>query len=447
MGLDICRQRMQMLNCHALVVFVGIAAGAVAQRRRASPLFVRRMEMRRVKRGSLALEALKYMNRAEEFDAGVYAGAKDLTELLRLFGNSEGGPLSAPRCGTCAVVGAAGTLANSFKGVEIDAHDCVFRVNMAITQTFEKHVGKRTTVHVWGLPTTPGNLGERGFLEKVQLTLAEFAHAAENISVVYSSHPEAIKRVLELALEERLPVKRMRVYHPALLLELCRSIGIACDPTSRPSTGIMTAYLAMRLCALPPRLYGFDPDSVPFHYYDPPDHVCDALVGARIGGQGSAHNFDYEREQLVRWKAEGRVHLWQTKFSQKPNSTSCDIPKVMNLHTKYSDLAGEYKVQPYVVNGKAVYEKRDSRGEDYIRMLYFSLCQMSAGRSGAWVILPFYILMLSQKQTPGQDGSCMAAAYSTDFRPETPEKATWFITGTEGKFTQEPFIWRVIRRY
>lgn len=62
-------------------------------------------------------------------------------------------PLLLPKpggdgCVHCAVVGTAGILNNSRMGVEIDAHDYVFRMNGAITKGFEEDVGNKTSVYV-----------------------------------------------------------------------------------------------------------------------------------------------------------------------------------------------------------------------------------------------------------------------------------------------------------
>lgn len=49
-------------------------------------------------------------------------------------------------CGSCALVSNAGSLLGQGRGEEIDANDCVWRMNRGPTQGFEKDVGRRTTL-------------------------------------------------------------------------------------------------------------------------------------------------------------------------------------------------------------------------------------------------------------------------------------------------------------
>ena len=49
---------------------------------------------------------------------------------------------------TCAVVGNAGALLKANNGTAIDAHDAVFRLNLAPTKGYEQHVGSRTTYDI-----------------------------------------------------------------------------------------------------------------------------------------------------------------------------------------------------------------------------------------------------------------------------------------------------------
>lgn len=54
----------------------------------------------------------------------------------------------AQRFRTCAVVGSSPEALLYEDGAEIDAHDAVFRSNLAVTAGYEKYVGNRTTVRV-----------------------------------------------------------------------------------------------------------------------------------------------------------------------------------------------------------------------------------------------------------------------------------------------------------
>ena len=61
---------------------------------------------------------------------------------------------------TCAVVGSAASLLVHEHGPDIDAASVVIRVNVAPVRGFERHVGSRTDIRVWGAPMAPRRLRE-----------------------------------------------------------------------------------------------------------------------------------------------------------------------------------------------------------------------------------------------------------------------------------------------
>lgn len=392
------------------------------------PLFLRLGDLRR--RAGVQ-EANEWLFKGQRLEVGL------VTRLL------ERGPRgdARPSCDTCAVVGAAGSLRGAGQGAEIDGHDCVFRVNNAVTRGHEKDVGTRTTVHVWAMPATKGNLGERQQLMRQQALLMRHSQASSNASVLYLNTNEVARRIWELDEEAggaQLPWDRLRLLHPSQLRALCRQTEVCVTINGveqRPTTGFVTAWLAQQLCA-EPRIYGFDSHSVPFHYYDPPDEVCDAEFGARLRGQGIVHNWGAEQLELLRWHREGRVRLSTTNFSAPPDVSRCAVADAFRMVCRHERWAGIWRVQPYHVNGKVVYELRDKRGiAEKTWVLYYTRCQ--GDYTGAWVIMPHPWLAEGQARTPGEDGRCVGMAMSHNFRPENPVPTIWLISTTEG-FQPDP---------
>ena len=52
------------------------------------------------------------------------------------------------KCTTCGLVASSGVLLDSIAGADIDSNDCVFRMDVAPTWGYERHVGTKTTVRV-----------------------------------------------------------------------------------------------------------------------------------------------------------------------------------------------------------------------------------------------------------------------------------------------------------
>ncbi|XP_046305463.1 alpha-N-acetylgalactosaminide alpha-2,6-sialyltransferase 2 isoform X3 [Marmota monax] len=77
------------------------------------------------------------------------------SENERLFAAS-GGP--SPDCIRCAVVGNGGILNGSRQGLQIDAHDYVFRLNGAVIKGFEQDVGTKTSFYGFTVNTMKNSL-------------------------------------------------------------------------------------------------------------------------------------------------------------------------------------------------------------------------------------------------------------------------------------------------
>ncbi|XP_010949033.2 alpha-N-acetylgalactosaminide alpha-2,6-sialyltransferase 2 [Camelus ferus] len=87
-----------------------------------------------------------------------------ITSTLSLLNGSESTTLFAasrellPGCIRCAVVGNGGILNGSHQGLNIDAHDYVFRLNGAVIKGFEKDVGTKTSFYGFTVNTMKNSL-------------------------------------------------------------------------------------------------------------------------------------------------------------------------------------------------------------------------------------------------------------------------------------------------
>ncbi|XP_047403405.1 alpha-N-acetylgalactosaminide alpha-2,6-sialyltransferase 2 [Sciurus carolinensis] len=77
------------------------------------------------------------------------------SENEKLFAPTGG---SSPDCIRCAVVGNGGILNGSRQGLEIDAHDYVFRLNGAVIKGFEQDVGTKTSFYGFTVNTMKNSL-------------------------------------------------------------------------------------------------------------------------------------------------------------------------------------------------------------------------------------------------------------------------------------------------
>ncbi|MCW8984801.1 MAG: glycosyltransferase family 29 protein [Thermoanaerobaculales bacterium] len=133
----------------------------------------------------------------------------------------------------CAVVGASRNLLGSRYGDLIDAHDIVFRVNRAPTDTFSSDVGERTTHHVmW-----PRDLEEWQYDREAYLLMTPISANTKNV----------FDRILYLV-DEYLhwdPL-RVRIIHPEFVMYLHENWTEGW--MAYPSTGFITLMVALSAC-------------------------------------------------------------------------------------------------------------------------------------------------------------------------------------------------------
>jgi hypothetical protein len=148
------------------------------------------------------------------------------------------------RYSSCAVVGSSSILLDAEHGAAIDAHDAVFRANKAPISGYERHVGSRTTMRIWGSQPLPENY-------------TQWRHTKETIVL----HCQPVPWVSSCWHEISVGAARPRI-SPFAWEELLLSVYDGDDATMRnvlkyPSTGAMAVWTALARCDSPPTVYGF----------------------------------------------------------------------------------------------------------------------------------------------------------------------------------------------
>ena len=202
------------------------------------------------------------------------------------------GASSSRQHGRCAVVGSSAALLHRRHGPRIDSHDAVYRVNEATVEAYGKHVGRRTTVRVWGMQKMP-DLNSRW--ATANHTIVIYCGPTSWVGKCWQHIPTTGRpRLSPWAWEE----VNLAVHGPA-----------AASVTTYPSSGVMTVWLALAQCSSV-TLFGFgwcEPSDATAKgmahnavYYDPydkrgksgfqglPQHGEGVGVAAQAAGAGPA---------------------------------------------------------------------------------------------------------------------------------------------------------------
>uniref|UniRef100_A0AAZ1XT91 alpha-N-acetylgalactosaminide alpha-2,6-sialyltransferase n=1 Tax=Oreochromis aureus TaxID=47969 RepID=A0AAZ1XT91_OREAU len=96
-----------------------------------------------------------------------FFGFADVMDSVKLIPKPKE-PLLLPKpggdgCVRCAVVGTGRILNGSKKGVEIDGHDYVFRINGAVSKGYEEDLGNKTSVYVHTAHSITTSLKKYGY--------------------------------------------------------------------------------------------------------------------------------------------------------------------------------------------------------------------------------------------------------------------------------------------
>ena len=228
-------------------------------------------------------------------------------------------------CGSCAVVGASGSVLRHRHGTDIDSHELVLRPNWLKLKGYEEHVGRRTSLNVI--------FALENMLDQFLRAQRKLPPAARAIGLATPSSPRGINSYFRY-----LGRKKYNLSHPGVAggggqplyllsdalwrratAELCAATGGGClwptrSATMRPSSGFFAVLVALEACRNV-SLYGFTSDAcLPFHYYGPNDGKCRGSKPGKMEvpkkNDEPVHWFDKEHEIYARWVNEGRLRVF-----------------------------------------------------------------------------------------------------------------------------------------
>uniref|UniRef100_A0A6J0TSA4 Alpha-N-acetyl-neuraminyl-2,3-beta-galactosyl-1, 3-N-acetyl-galactosaminide alpha-2,6-sialyltransferase isoform X1 n=2 Tax=Pogona vitticeps TaxID=103695 RepID=A0A6J0TSA4_9SAUR len=223
----------------------------------------------------------------------------------------DGKPLARALCRQCAVVSSSGQMLGSCSGKEIDAQECVLRMNQAPTRGYEADVGSRSTIRVVSHTSIPLLLRNQSYF---------FKQSRDTLYVVWG--PSRLMNREKVGLVYRTLLKVKEMYPSLHLYTLTDRMMAHSDELfqletgkdrmksgSFLSTGWFTMVLAMELCE---RIvvYGMVSESycrnqsqppVPYHYFEKGKmDECKMYLAHERAPRGG-HRFITEKAVFSRW--------------------------------------------------------------------------------------------------------------------------------------------------
>ncbi|XP_064023590.1 CMP-N-acetylneuraminate-beta-galactosamide-alpha-2,3-sialyltransferase 2-like isoform X2 [Pogoniulus pusillus] len=220
-----------------------------------------------------------------------------IQKLFHVLQSPSSGVQDPSCCRSCAVVGNSGRLRGSGHGLQIDAHDCVLRMNRAQVAGFELDVGRRTT-HRFVYPESAVDVGPDVRLVLVPFKPLDLQWAASAFST--GELTRTYTRVKQFIKADR---SKVLVLSPTFLKY------IQDRWTQRrgryPSTGFTALLFALHSCQQV-SVFGFGADSEGnWHHYWKRNRWAGGFRKTRV------HDADAEFSTIQRLAAEGRIAFHQ----------------------------------------------------------------------------------------------------------------------------------------
>ncbi|KAG5285533.1 hypothetical protein AALO_G00004450 [Alosa alosa] len=244
-------------------------------------------------------------------------------------------------CNSCALVTSSGHLTGGARGTDIDAAECVIRMNDAPAGgAYGRDVGRRTSLRVVAHSSMQRVLrGRHQLLNASQDAVFVFWGPSSYMrrdgkGLVYNNL-RLMNQVLPKLKVYIISWQKMLQFDELFKKETGKDRRIS---NSWLSTGWFTMTIALELCDRI-NVYGMVPPdfcreaehpSVPYHYYEPrgPDE-CAMYISHERGRRGSHHRFITEKRVFAKWAQTFDIHFYQPDWSPPPlsqNQTALDTP-------------------------------------------------------------------------------------------------------------------------
>ncbi|XP_070811954.1 alpha-N-acetyl-neuraminyl-2,3-beta-galactosyl-1,3-N-acetyl-galactosaminide alpha-2,6-sialyltransferase [Pituophis catenifer annectens] len=237
----------------------------------------------------------------------------------------DGKPLAQVPCRQCAVVSSSGQMLGSRSGKEIDAKDCVLRMNQAPTQGYEEDVGSRSTLRVVSHTSIPLLLRNQSYF---------FKQSCDTTYIIWG--PPRLMSREKIGLVYRTLAKIKEMYPAVRLYTLTEQTMARCDELfqletgknrmksgSFLSTGWFTMVLAMELCE---QIFVFGMVSenhckdknqppVPYHYFEKGRLDECRMYQAHERAARGGHRFITEKAVFSRWAKKRNIIFTHPSWS------------------------------------------------------------------------------------------------------------------------------------
>lgn len=264
----------------------------------------------------------------------------------------------AVHCGSCAIVSSSGQLLGRNAGKEIDANDCVIRMNDAPVNGYEKDVGTRTSIRVVGHTNIKKSFGvdldlqKQLFEDPVTRTERVVVHFFQRTEV---DDLEEFEIIEELAM--KYPLTHFN-YFTSSKMKFSEKLFLQETGISRAqartwfSTGWFTLLYAIDTCESV-NIYGMvyenyckeHPDEqTPYHYYDPTSRTeCGYYRISEVRLTGG-HLFITEKAVFAQWSRLYKIYF---HFPEWKTVRRIGIKSLKTPFLKRYEIAGHHLFSRY----------------------------------------------------------------------------------------------------